>query len=127
MKSLKDYSVAELRQVISIKEQIEALQNLLAEFDGGLGNGLPETTTAPPRRKMSAAARRKIGLAQKTRWAKRKETEPTAAPAKRRMSTAGRARIAAAARARGRESGPAKPKAILSNRAKMRVGFVSNV
>jgi len=92
--------MAELRQVISIKEQIEALQKQLAEFGDGLGNGLPETTTAPPRRKMSTAARRKIGLAQKARWAKRKGIEPAAAPAKRRMSAAGRARIAAAARAR---------------------------
>jgi hypothetical protein len=72
MKSLKDYSMVELRQVISIKEQIEALQNQLAEFSGELGNGLPEPPTAPPRRKMSAAARRKIGLAQKARWAKQK-------------------------------------------------------
>jgi hypothetical protein len=100
MRSLKDYSMAELRHVISIKEQIKTLQNQLAEFGDGLGNGLPETPTAPPRRKMSAAARRKIGLAQKARWAKRKGTEPTATPAKRQMSVAGRARIAAAARAR---------------------------
>jgi hypothetical protein len=100
MKSLKDYSMAELRQVISIKEQIEALQNQLAEFGDGLGNGLPEMTTATPRRKMSLAARRKIGRAQKARWAKRKGTGPTAVPAKRRMSAASRARIAAAARAR---------------------------
>ena len=92
--------MVELRQVISIKEQIEALQNQLAEFGGELGNGLPETPTAPPRRKMSAAARRKIGLAQKARWAKQKGIEPAVAPGKRRMSAAGRARIAAAARAR---------------------------
>jgi hypothetical protein len=100
MKSLKDYSVAELRQIISIKDQIEALQNQLAGFGGGLGNGLLETPTATPRRKMSAAAKRKIGLAQKARWAKRKGIEPATAPAKRQMSAAGRARIAAAARAR---------------------------
>ena len=100
MKLLKDYSMVELRQVISIKEQIEALQNQLAEFGGELGDGLPEAPTAPPRRKMSAAARRKIGRAQKARWAKRKGIEPAAVPAKRRMSAAGRARIAAAAKAR---------------------------
>ena len=100
MKSLKDYSVGELRQVISIKEQIEVLQDKLAAIGGGRGDGLPEMPTLTPRRKMSAAARRKIGLAQKARWAKRKGIEPAAAPAKRRMSAAGRARIAAAARAR---------------------------
>jgi len=43
---------------------------------------------------MSAAARRKISLAQKARWAKAKATP------KRTMSVAGRKRIAAAQRAR---------------------------
>jgi hypothetical protein len=43
---------------------------------------------------MSAAARRKISLAQKARWAKQK-TKP-----RRTMSAAGRKRIAAAQRAR---------------------------
>jgi hypothetical protein len=100
MKSLKDYSTAQLHKIISIKEQIEALQSQLAEFGGERGNGLREARTVPHRRRMSAAARRKIALAQKARWAKRKGIEPAAAPAKRRMSAAGRARIAAAARAR---------------------------
>jgi hypothetical protein len=50
---------------------------------------------------MSASARRKIGLAQKARWAKVKRIEAAlAAGKKRRMSAAGRARIAAAAKAR---------------------------
>jgi hypothetical protein len=46
------------------------------------------------RRGMSAAARRKISLAQKARWAKQK------AKPRRAMSAAGRKRIAAAQRAR---------------------------
>ena len=46
------------------------------------------------KRTMSAAARQKISLAQKARWAKRKGTP------KRTISAAGRRRIAAAQRAR---------------------------
>ena len=44
---------------------------------------------------MSAAARRKISLAQKARWAKQRTAKP-----KRTISAAGRKRIAAAQRAR---------------------------
>jgi len=46
---------------------------------------------------MSAAGRRRISLAQKTRWAK---VKGRAAKPKRKMSAAGRKRIAAAQRAR---------------------------
>src|ERR1035437_16889 len=50
-----------------------------------------------PRHTMSAAARRKISLAQKARWAKAKGHAPRP---KRTISAAGRRRIAAAQRAR---------------------------
>ena len=53
------------------------------------------------RRTLSAAARRKISLAQKARWAKmRTNTQTGAARPKRRMSAAARRKIAAAQRAR---------------------------
>ena len=53
------------------------------------------------RRTLSAAARRKISLAQKARWAKRgTNTQKGAAKPKRTMSAAGRRKIAAAQRAR---------------------------
>jgi hypothetical protein len=52
-------------------------------------------------RTLSAAARRKISLAQKARWAKRTtNTQTAAAKPKRTMSAAGRRKIAAAQRAR---------------------------
>ena len=53
-------------------------------------------------RTMSAAARRKISLAQKARWAKQKTANGKASLAKpqRTMSAAARRRIAAAQRAR---------------------------
>ena len=61
---------------------------------GKLNGGSPYTK---PGRTMSAAARRKISLAQKARWAKAKGHAPKP---KRTISAAGRKRIAAAQRAR---------------------------
>jgi len=101
MKLLKDYSSTELRRIISIKEQIEALQNQLTGLGDESDEGSPGEPPKRGRRRMSASARRKIGLAQKARWARQKGIEVTApAPKKRRMSAAGRARISAAAKAR---------------------------
>jgi hypothetical protein len=101
MKLLKDYSSAELRRIISIKEQIGTLQNELEGFGGETGNGAVGEPIKRGRRQMSASARRKIGLAQKARWAKVKGVEAAPAAGKRRrMSAAGRARIATAAKAR---------------------------
>ena len=101
MKLLKDYSSADLRRIISIKEQIETLQIELGAIGGETGDAAVGEPIKRGRRRMSASARRKIGLAQKARWAKAKgiETAP-AAGKRRRMSAAGRARIAAAAKAR---------------------------
>jgi hypothetical protein len=61
------------------------------------------TQQAPPRRTMSAVARRRIGLAQKKRWAARAErTEVPKSPEKpkRKISAAGKKRIAEATRKR---------------------------
>lgn len=98
MKQLQDYTAAELRRIVSLKEQIEELQAELADISGA-GNSEAELSTG--KRTMSASARRKIALAQKARWAKQKgvsETKPTRK--KRSMSAEARARIAAAAKAR---------------------------
>ena len=98
MKHLKDYTVAELRRAIALKEQIENLQGELAAFGDGPETEVPKTEG---KRRMSAAARRKIGLAQKARWAKQNgKAGDKPVSKKRRMSAASRARIAAAAKAR---------------------------
>ncbi len=70
MKLLKDYSTAELRQIISVKEQIEKLQNELEALGNETGNGAVEAPLMRGPRRMSAAARQKIALGQKARWAK---------------------------------------------------------
>ena len=80
----------------------------IAELRAMLSGGSAETaaTPEPPtrKRKVSVAARRKMALAQKARWAKIKgvsEPAPAKAPkAKRKISKAGMARIIAAKKER---------------------------
>jgi len=104
MKSLSDLSVADLRRVIALKEQIESLQGQL-EAVGGESSAYAVVAPVPvkrAKRRLSAAHRRKLikalAKARKIRWAKATGTK--AAPKKRRMSAAGRAAISAAAKAR---------------------------
>jgi hypothetical protein len=74
-----------------VEKQLSALNAALTAFVGAYGG------TA--KRKMSAASRRKISLAQKARWAKRNGQASAARP-KRTMSASARRKIAAAQRAR---------------------------
>ena len=109
MKSLSDLSVADLRRVIALKEQVESLEGQLEALAGESSADAASTAEAPPpakraKRHLSAAHRRKLikalARARKMRWAKAKATGTDAAPKKRRMSVAGRAAISAAAKAR---------------------------
>jgi hypothetical protein len=108
MKSLSHLSVADLRRVIALKEQIESLKGQLeaiAEKTGGdAGTAEAPALAKRAKRRLSAAHRRKLikalARARKMRWAKAKTTGTDAAPKKRRMSAAGRAAISAAAKAR---------------------------
>jgi hypothetical protein len=82
-----------------VEAEITKLQRIADVLRGTTSNG-----SAPrgERKGMSAAARKKISLAQKARWAKRAtngEATGNAKP-KRTISIAGRKRIAAAQRAR---------------------------
>jgi hypothetical protein len=91
-------------QKTRLDDQIRELRAMLD------GNPRPtDATPEPPtgkRRKFSAAARRKMAMAQKARWAKIKgESEPQATTPepvkrKRKMSAAGRAAISAATKKR---------------------------
>jgi hypothetical protein len=104
MTNFEDLTSGQLNQIISIKEQIEALQGQIESIAGGGGNGVPSPFVgAKKRRRMSAAGRAAIAAGQKARWAKAKGTKGKAsAPVKKRrkMSAAAKAKIAAAARAR---------------------------
>ena len=103
-------SLEALKEAVSIKEQIASFETRLAKILHGGGGDAADpflTTQSVPlvkrgRKKMSAAARAKIGAAQKARWAKQKGIASVARPTKkkRRMSPEGRARIIAAQKKR---------------------------
>ena len=87
------------------KNRIDAKIAELKQQLNGHTAPAPATDTVKPRKKRSAAVRRKMALAQKARWAKLKQNSvPTqavaAAPKKRRMSAAGRKAIIAATKKR---------------------------
>jgi hypothetical protein len=102
MNSISNLSVQQLRKAATLKEKIESLEKELGRILGSPTK--PVTHVAPKkRRKMSAAARAKIGAAQKARWAKVNGEKLSVKPfkkAKRKMSAAARKKISEAAKAR---------------------------
>jgi uncharacterized small protein (DUF1192 family) len=68
-KELLNLSVAKLKRMAAVKAQIERLQSRL-EALATSASAAPAGKAVRKRRKMSAAARRKISLAAKARWAK---------------------------------------------------------
>ncbi len=59
----------QLRQAANIKDKIDTLQRELQRLLRSNGSA-GQTKAAPKKRKMSAAARKKISAAAKARWAK---------------------------------------------------------
>jgi hypothetical protein len=83
-----------------VEKQLSALNAALTAFVGVYGGKTPALGTAKPKHRVSAAARRKMSLAQKARWAKvSPNVQPSAKP-KRVMSASARRKIAAAQRVR---------------------------
>ncbi len=91
--------VSELRvermNLVNQLKHVDAALSVLGKLDGG-------SSYTKPRRNLSAAARKKMSLAQKARWAKRTSTTSQAGAVKprRTMSAAARRKIAAFQRAR---------------------------
>jgi hypothetical protein len=90
--------VSELRaqrtNLVNQLRHVDAALSVLGKLNGG-------SSYTKPRRTLSAAARRRISLAQKARWAKQAVNgRPNSAKPKRTMSAAARRKIAAAQRAR---------------------------
>jgi hypothetical protein len=82
--------------VMQLKKERERVQKEAQRIDAALAAlGSVSANSSSHLRTMSTAARRKISLAQKARWAKQRAPRP-----KRTISAAGRRRIAAAQRAR---------------------------
>jgi len=97
MRLLNSLSVAQLREAVAIKEQIEQLETQLASIFGE--TTIPEVA-GKKRRRMSAEGKANMAAATRARWAKIKGTQTT--PTK--MSAEGRARISAAAKARWKKA-----------------------
>lgn len=71
--NIENLSAKQLRRAATLKDKIESLQSELTRLLGTeIGNGLtaPKTDGRKKRRTMSAAAKAKIGAAQRARWAK---------------------------------------------------------
>jgi len=87
------------REVERLDEAISVVQGLVGRNHFGRTARAGRTARmGRPRRKMSAAGRRKIAVAQRARWAKLKQRRSQRA--KRTVSAAARNRMAAAQRAR---------------------------
>jgi hypothetical protein len=87
------------RFLVEVEQEIARLQHI-ADALRGIG-GKSAASGSSGKRTMSAAARKKISLAQKKRWAKSAaNAEPVRAKPKRTISAAGRRRIIAAQRKR---------------------------
>jgi hypothetical protein len=84
---IANLSPRQLRQAADLKEKIDGLQDQLNEILGGevSAPGAPEPAAEPgtKKRKMTAAWRKALSLAQKARWAAKSGEAPSkAAPAK---------------------------------------------
>ena len=97
--NILDLTPGQLKRAASIKEQIEALNKELARVLNASANSGAASTNG---RTMSAAAKKKIAAAQKTRWAKlrrAKSTKPSAKPTaeakKNTITAATRAKLSA--------------------------------
>jgi hypothetical protein len=114
------------------QSEVEKLNQVISGIESLNGLGVSHKAT-PSSRRVSAASRRKMALAQRARWASiRKESQPSAAakttdsaPVKRTMSASARRKIAAAQRARwkrlkGQAAAP-KPKRHISAAGKKRI------
>ncbi len=86
---------AERTNLIAQLKHVDAALSVLGKLDGG-------SSFTKPRRNLSAAARKKMSLAQKARWANRASTNShaIALKPKRTMSAVARRKIAAFQRAR---------------------------
>ena len=71
-KRIADLSVEQLREVVEIKEKIALLETKLSRRVGD-GKTARNNPGKKKKRKMSAAARKRIADAQKKRWAKQKK------------------------------------------------------
>lgn len=103
-----DYSLLEAA-LIGYEHQRELLAVKISEIQRQLGSApAASSDEAPKKRSMNEAARKRIALAQRKRWAEYHKTQGAPAKKKRMMSAEGRERIAEATRKRWAEFRAAK-------------------
>ncbi len=87
--------------LIGLQRMLEGVEQHIGDLRRRLG-GQSDSQPAPAKRTMSAAARKRIALAQKKRWAafKAKGDKAAEPQPKRKISAEGRARIVAATKKR---------------------------
>jgi hypothetical protein len=102
--NISDLTITKLKNLLTLKEQIEALQSQLDSIAGGDGE-IPSPGKAPKkrRRRMSRAGRAAIAAAQRARWAKVKgkgRAKSKLPKKKRKVSMVVKRKLAAIAKAR---------------------------
>jgi hypothetical protein len=105
LKLTADILTAALEGFAIHKDRIDAkIAEIKHLLNGSSTTPVTQTDAIKPRKKRSAAARRKMALAQKARWAKLKQVAAAPAvvakPKKRKLSAAGRKAIIAATKKR---------------------------
>jgi len=97
--NIYDLTINQLKRAVAIKQQIERLNKELRVV---LGAPVKSRAASKKNRTLSAVARRKIGAAQKARWATlrgakpaTRSVKPVAKPKKKRMSPRARAKLSA--------------------------------
>ena len=88
------------RMLGEVEAEIAKLQRVADALRGTESSQTKSGTTTGTSHRMSAAARRKISLAQKARWAAKQKSGAQPAKPKRMISAASRRKMAAAQRAR---------------------------
>ncbi len=88
--------------LIGYEAEKRKIEGIVADIQAQLGDGRPSGTiqTAPKKRTLSVAARRRIAAAQRKRWAAIKKAKAQPAKPKRKLSAAGRKAIIEATRKR---------------------------
>ena len=97
--SISDLTINQLKRAVAIKEQIERLNKELRVV---LGAPVKSRAASKKNRTLSAVARRKIGAAQKARWANlrrakpaTRSVKPAAKAKKKRVIAATKAKLSA--------------------------------
>src|SRR5712692_4867318 len=97
-----DLSLKSLREAVSLRQQIQTLENRLATIFGTGGARSRPSRRGGRRRSMSAATRAKLSAAAKARWAKRRGGSAVARKSRKRggLTPEGRRKLSEAMKAR---------------------------